>query len=151
MMILEVRLSLQTPALIVIHERRGEWARQLRPRVGDRAARWFESRSTDDLLGVVRGVAVPIVVLDLAKRARIELEALIHLERAADRPLVLALEPEARAEVADLARELGATLVLSGFAPPPKVADLLRRWLDVSQARRSGWSASPPPRPEDPR
>ena len=52
--------------------------------------------------------------------------------------------------MATLARELGATLVLSGHVPPPVVAELLDRWLSLARRRTDadGWSARMAPEPE---
>jgi hypothetical protein len=55
---------------------------------------------------------------------------------------VLVLDPETDDGVADMARELGATHVISGFAPPPEVACLMDRWINMANrlADRVGWS-----------
>jgi hypothetical protein len=62
------------------------------------------------------------------------------------------LDGEAHDGAALLARELGATHVLSGPVPPPAVAALLDRWLPLARRRTetAGWStaAPEPPRPE---
>jgi len=57
---------------------------------------------------------------------------------------VLVLDPEGNEEVAELARELGATLVISGLVPPPEVASLVDRWITLAavQTEREGWSRS---------
>ena len=59
------------------------------------------------------------------------------------------LDPEGREGIRDLARELGATHVVSGFAAPPEVAGLVARWvaLAAAEADRGGWSR---PTPVDP-
>jgi hypothetical protein len=128
--------------LIIVHEKRAGLARQLRPRLADIPVSWVESRSIDDLLSAVCAVASPIVILELGKRARIELEALIRVGHWADRPLILAVDADIRPGIASLARELGATLCLSGFTPPPDLAALVRRWVILVAGRRVGWSAS---------
>ena len=63
------------------------------------------------------------------------------LERAPD-ARVLVLDPEFHDEAAGLARELGATHVASGYVPPPFVASLLARWIELAQRSmdRDGWS-----------
>ena len=68
-----------TRVAIVLHERLGTWAGQLRPRLQDRAVRWFETRSTKDLDEVLTGLASPVVLIDLA---RDPLEGLRDLDRA---------------------------------------------------------------------
>ena len=71
------------------------------------------------------------------------------LDRASD-ARVLVLDPEAHDEVAGLARELGATHVVSGFVPPPFVAGLLTRWIALAQRHieRDGWSRTSFPETE---
>jgi hypothetical protein len=127
---------------VIVHERLGEWIRQLRPRVSDRPVRWFETRSAADLEGVLTGLAFPVIVIDLRGRAASGLE---DLDRAASRApdaRILVLDPEAHPGVAELARELGATHVVSGFLPPPEVADLLGRWIALALRglEQAGWS-----------
>jgi hypothetical protein len=52
--------------------------------------------------------------------------------------------------VATLARELGATHVLSGPVTPPEVTHLIARWLPLAQrqAESDGWSSAPKGTPE---
>ena len=52
--------------------------------------------------------------------------------------------------MAGLARELGATHVASGFVPPPFVARLLARWIELAQRHieRDGWSRTSFPKTE---
>ena len=49
-----------------------------------------------------------------------------------------------------MARELGAVHVASGFVPPPFVASLLSRWIDLAQRHieRDGWSRASQPDPD---
>jgi hypothetical protein len=127
---------------LVLHERLGKWAAQLRPRLVGRPVRWFETRSAADLREVLPGLGSPVVLLDLGSR---RLEALADLDQVvnlAPGARVLVLAPEVCQEVADLARELGATHVLAGFVPPPVVASLIDRWigLAVQEQSRQGWS-----------
>ena len=69
---------------------------------------------------------------------------------AASDAWVLVLDPEANVGVAGLARELGATYAVSGFVPPPVVADLLTRWVALAARRieRDGWSRTSFPETE---
>ena len=120
---------------IVLHERRGVWAGQLRPRLSSCAVRWLESRSRADLIAGVGASSCPIVVLNLGSRLRANLEDLFQAARAAPNGLFLVLDAEARPGVTTLARELGATHIWSGVAPPPAVADWLRGWIDLAQRR----------------
>ena len=135
---------------VILHERLGYWSRQLRPRLHGWPIRWLESRSSVDLVSALEGTSCPIVLIDLGRRPRAGLEDLHRVCRAASNALVLVIDPEAVDGVPELARELGATCVLSGLAPPPRVADLLARWLPLARRRTEGqgWSRQIPPRPE---
>jgi hypothetical protein len=126
---------------VILHERRGTWACQLRARLEDRPVRWIETRSTADLETAIVGLACPVIVIDLGRN----LEALLDLDRVVKRApgcRTLVLDPEIGEGVAALARELGATEVLSGFIPPPEVADRIDRWISLAslQIDREGWS-----------
>ena len=143
------------PIPVATHERRGEWARQLRPRLlawptelG--SFRLVESRSVDDLERVVAGQPAPIVLLDVSDRPREALDALERAARLAPNGLFLVLDPRSHPELDRTARELGATLVLPGFVPPPRVADLIARWIPLARRRASadGWSPPLDVRPE---
>ena len=129
-------------AAVIVHERLGRWYRQLRPRLSDSPARWFETRSADDLDAILEGVAFPVVLVDLSRQPLEGLAALSAITTRAPGARTLVLDPDAFVEARDLARELGATHVLTGFAPPPLVADLLLRWIDLAgrQAESAGWS-----------
>ncbi len=141
--------------LVVTHERQGTWARHLRPRLaaagpGPGPIRWAETRSAADLARAVRGVPVPLVVIDVADRPRAMLEDLDLAAQAAPAGLFLVLDPRAHPGVEPLARELGATLVLSGVVPPPRVAEVLLRWLPLARLRAEadGWAVPADPEPE---
>jgi DNA-binding NarL/FixJ family response regulator len=127
---------------VILHERLGTWARQLRPRLSDQPVRWFETRSAADLEGVLTGLAYPVVLIDLGRHAATGLMGLDLVARRAPDARILVLDPAAHPEVPELARELGATHVISGFVPPPAIADLIGRW--IALARRgldhAGWS-----------
>lgn len=135
---------------LIIHERLGNWARQLRPRLSAWPIRVVESRSTADLEGALAGTAFPIVVIDLSRRPRAGLEDLDRALRASPRALALVLDPGEHEGVAPLAREIGATLVLSGVATPPAVARLIARWIPLAlrRAEADGWSIARKPEPE---
>jgi hypothetical protein len=70
------------------------------------------------------------------------LDDLQRVEERAPGARVLVLDPEDHDGLPALARERGATLVLSGFVPPPEVACLVERWvvLACTQTEREGWS-----------
>ena len=127
---------------LVLHERLGKWAAQLRPRLTGRTVRWFETRSASDLRDVLPGLGRPVVLLDLGSRTLEALSDLDQVVNLAPGARVLVLDPGARPEVVALARELGATYVLAGFVPPPAVASLIDRWigLAVEEQSREGWA-----------
>jgi hypothetical protein len=134
--------------LLVIHERIGFWARQLRARLSERALRVVETRSGDDLEAVLgaSGVAVPVVLVDVGWRARAVVDEMLRGLAAAPEALVLVLDPLDHEGVALLAREAGAAHVISGPVTPPAVAGLLARWLALSQRRGElqGWAGASP-------
>jgi hypothetical protein len=127
---------------VVVHERLGRWYRQLRPRLSDRPARWFETRSPGDLDEVLEGLAFPVVLIDLGRQPLDGLAALslVHSRSPAARTLVL--NPEAYLDASSIARELGATHVWTGFTPPPLVADLIDRWMALAgrSVDSAGWA-----------
>jgi hypothetical protein len=127
---------------VIVHERLGSWVGQLRPRLQDRPVRFFETRSDDDVETAVSGLASPVVVMDLGKDPVEGLELLDRIIRLSPTARVLILDPAPSEGVAELARELGATHVISGFVPPPEVAALIDRWIGLAaaQAQREGWS-----------
>ena len=132
---------------VILHERLGNWARQLRPRLHDLPIRLFETRSRGDLETILTGLASPVVLIDSGKHVSNGLlDVDLVLTRAPD-ALVLVNNPESSPEVASLARELGATHVLSGFVPPPDVAGLLLRWIVLArrQIEHDGWSRTSEP------
>jgi len=131
-----------TRVALILHERLGNWNRQLRPRLQDQPIRWFETRSWADLENLLTGLACPVVLIDLGRHPAAGLQDLERVLRRAPDARVLVLDPEADAEVARLARELGATHVASGGVPPPFVVRLLARWIELAQRRieRDGWS-----------
>ena len=132
---------------VILHERVGNWSRQLRPRLHDRPVRWFETRSRQDLDTLLGGLACPVILIDVGFYPAARLRDLEHVLDITPDARVLVLDSEARDIVVSLARELGATHAVSGFAPPPFVANLLGRWIDL--AHRSlesrGWSRTMPP------
>jgi hypothetical protein len=139
-----------TRVAVILHERLGNWARQLRPRLHQQPIRWFETRSRADLDDVLTGLSLPVVLIDLGKNPAAGLKDLDRIVQRAPDARVLVLDPESHDEVAALARELGATHVASGFVPPPVVAGLLARWIMLSQRHfgRDGWSRTSFPETE---
>ncbi len=131
-----------TRVAVILHERLGNWVRQLRPRLQGQPIRWFETRSRGDLDAVLTGLACPVVLIDLSQRATAGLMDLDLVRERVPDAWVLVLDPEGNSGVLELARELGATHAFSGFVPQPVVADLVARWVAAAALRieRVGWS-----------
>jgi hypothetical protein len=131
-----------TRVAVILHERRGNWVRQLRPRLHDRPVRWFETRSRADLTGVLTSLACPVILIDLGRQPAAGLMDLDLVLRLTSDARVLVLDPDSHQEAAGLARELGATHVASGFVAPPVVAALLARWIALAERHieHDGWS-----------
>jgi hypothetical protein len=129
---------------IIFHERLANWSRQIRPRFRGWPIRWAETRSTTELVRSASLSAAPIFVIDFADRPRQGLEDLDAGLVAAPMALSLVLDPLSHDGLATTARELGATLVLSGVVVPPRVVALLQRWLPIARQRSEsdGWSVS---------
>ncbi len=108
---------------MILHERLGNWVRQLRPRLHGQPIRWFETRSRVDLDAVLTGLASPVVLIDLGNRAAAGLNDLDHVLRKAPDARVLVLDPEANDGVAAFARELGA--------PTPSRASCRHPWWPI--------------------
>jgi hypothetical protein len=127
---------------VILHERLGNWNRQLRPWLHGLPIRWFETRSQADLDAVLTGLAYPVVLIDLARQAVQGLKDLCQVHERAPDARTFVLDPEVHAGVVELARELGATYAAAGFVPPPVVASLLARWVVLAQQsiEKEGWS-----------
>lgn len=139
------------PTPLIVHERIGTWARQLRPRVAGWPVRLVETRSASDLVAALTGSACPIGVFDLSGRFRAGLDELDRAVDLAPAGLFLAFDDTGRPELADLARELGASHVLPSTTPPPAVVAVLARWLTLARRRAEaeGWAVTPDePRPD---
>src|SRR4051794_226786 len=96
---------------VIIHERLANWARQLRPRLRTWPIRWSETRTTSSLLEAVARSNVPILVIDLDERPARGLKDLHAALEVNSSTLSLVIAPIGRAELVELGRELGATLV----------------------------------------
>jgi DNA-binding NarL/FixJ family response regulator len=127
---------------VILHERLGNWIRQLRPRLYEQPVRWFESRSTRELEVLLTGLAFPVVLIDLGRHTAAGLKDLTLVSLRVPNARILALDPEGQAEVAVTARELGATHVFSGFVPPPVIAELMAHWITAARKgiELAGWS-----------
>jgi hypothetical protein len=128
---------------VIIHERLGRWAGQLRPRFQGWPIYWSETRSTASLVTASRLSTCPILVIDLSDRPLKGLEDLDQAVTAARSSLSIVLDPADNDEVATLARELGATVVLGGVVVPPVVESLLRRWIPIVTQRGKAEGRSP--------
>jgi hypothetical protein len=133
-----------TRVAVILHERRGNWAGQLRTRLQDRPVRWMETRSWADLDAALLGLACPVVLIDLQNHPAHGLDDLDRTMRRSPAARILVLDPESNEGVVELARELGASLAIAGFVPPPDVASLIDRWIKLAatQMEREGWSRS---------
>jgi hypothetical protein len=130
---------------VVLHERLGTWAGQLRARLQDLPVRWYETRSAADVEEAIRGMACPVVLIDLSRNVVEGLRQLDQITARSPGARVLVLDPDSIKDVPMLARELGATHVISGFVPPPRVAALIARWVDLAarEMTRGEWSRQP--------
>jgi hypothetical protein len=88
-----------------------------------------------------------VVLIDWGKHVSNGLLDVDLVRTRAPDALVLVNNPDSNPEVTMLARELGATHVLSGFVPPPDVAGLLLRWILLArrQFEHDGWSRTSEP------
>ncbi len=127
---------------VILHERLGTWSAQLRPRLQGRPVHWIETRSRADLERALIGLACPLAILDLRRNLDEGLADLEFIGRFFPEARVLVLDPEQQAGASELALELGATHVISGFVPPPQVARLIDRWVTLAEVEitRVGWT-----------
>ena len=105
-------------ATVILHERLGNWNRQLRPRLHQHPVRWFESRSPADLEGFLEGLACPVILIDLGGSPSMASRRSASWPRGHPMRCRWSSTPEARSERRGLARELGATYIGSGYVPP---------------------------------
>jgi hypothetical protein len=137
---------------LVIHERKGTWGRQLRPRVAGWSVRPIETRSAADLIDAALPHPFPLAVFDLREKPAAILADLDAFLERAPRAFSLVLNPGKFPEATEIAWNCGATLVLSGQTHPPKVVDLLARWNMLSRrlAETDGWIPADPAEEDDP-
>jgi hypothetical protein len=109
-----------------------------------------ETRSSADLMRAVSQAAFPIVLIDSTDRVSAGLEDLARAVRLSPDALTLLLVPKGPQTIPWLARELGATHVFKGTPLPPRVTELLERWLNLARVRSDadGWAPAPPGPPE---
>ena len=121
--------------LLVVHEHSPAWSRQLKARLAGKPIRWRETRTAVEVETALVGSAAAIVVVDLGKRPSAGLEAIAKASGSDAAPLVLALEPNDRSLVADLAEELGSDPCFSRPNHPARSRRLDRQAL--AAARRT--------------
>jgi hypothetical protein len=136
--------------VMIVHERVSVWGLQLRPRYAGGITRYVETRSTSDLESALRLGPCPIIVITLGERLTPALIDVQTVAREAPDALILVHDATARPGVAETARELGATVAVSGFIPPPRVVELLERWILIARRRAetAGWLAGVEPASE---
>jgi DNA-binding NtrC family response regulator len=140
-----------TPPLpLVVHEPQTSWGRQLRARGTEWPVRLHETRSLDDLIAALRRAAFGLLLVDAGDRPLAALDHLAHAAPLLGGWLVLFVDAAEDPDRATLARALGATHVVARPVPPPEVAALLRRWVDLALDRRAraGWLADIDPAPD---
>ena len=81
---------------LILHERLGNWARQLRPRLQNLPIRWFETRSRRDLDAVLTGLACPVVLIDPGMQLANGLVDLDLVRKRAPDALILVNNPDSR-------------------------------------------------------
>lgn len=83
----------------------------------------------------------PLALLDFDRDPLAALRCLERWRQRSPGGLTLILNPRRLPELAIAARELGATQVWSGPAPPPLVAEILTRWARIAVQRSAsfGW------------
>ena len=94
---------------VILHERLGNWARQLRPGCTSRRSAGLRRARRKTWTNVLTGLCSPVVLIDLGERLAAGLADLDRVVQRASDARILVLDPESRDEVACLARELGAT------------------------------------------
>lgn len=127
---------------VVIHERVANWSRQLRPRFQGWPVRWSETRSAAELALAAGRSSCSILVVALDQDPARGLRDFDQAFQVAPLALSILIDPSDRLEVAEAARELGATVVLSGVVNPPEVEFLLRQWVPLARSRSEaqGWA-----------
>lgn len=134
--------------LVLIHDESGEWLLQIRSRLSELAPRVLEVHSLQDWKSLdLSSEPCPLVLLQLGEHPQTcwSLFERIASQINSTGGLILLLNPQEFPKVRQIARELGATLVIDGSAPPNFVANLLKRWSDIARVREAaaGWREPP--------
>ena len=123
-----------TRVAVILHERLGHWNRQLRPRLHDRPIRWFETRSRADLDSLLIGLACPVVLIDLGRHPIEGLKDLDAHCRSGFRCAQCSCSTRTPTTRLPAWRVSWAPLTSwPGFVPPPIVARLLARWIELAR------------------
>ena len=133
---------------LTIHEQRGDWSRQLRPRLAPWGVALGETRSTRDLVEKLTGRAAPIVVISLSTQRMRMLADLIVARSHCPDALILVLDASPTLAEPDLIRQLGATHVISGVIITPAIVEILDRWFVLASLRLDhvGWCRNAAPK-----
>ena len=143
-------MSASHPIPLVVHEPRTYWARQLRGRTASWPVRLHETRDLDDLLTAIRHEPIGVLLIDSGEDPDVALDHLAAAAAYLDFWLVLFVDSTPHADRATLARAVGATHVVVRPVPPPEVATLLSRWVQLALNRRAraGWIGDTDPDPD---
>jgi hypothetical protein len=127
---------------VILHERLGNWNRQLRPRLYEQPVRWLESRASRELDMLLTGLVLPVVLIDVGRDTVAGLRDISLVSLRVPDARILVIDAGGCLEGARAAREMGATHVFSGFVPPPDVAELMCYWITAARIgiERAGWS-----------
>ena len=124
---------------LLVFERHGQLAEQLRPRMKHRPIRVREARSAADCRRALRGVRGSLAVLDFSGDALAGLRALEAVLDVDPQAAILVLGDRPLAGLGPRLLELGATHV----AEAPGDPEVLAAWLDRFAARAGDTTQSP--------
>jgi hypothetical protein len=135
------------PVLAVVYERKNFWFRHLKARLKSRDVVWRESRMIDDVLKSIFGVSVPLILFARERTPVDFAEELARIRLAASDAIVVAIRKVEPDESTLWPLEFGATEIVRSETPPPFVAELLERRVELARSRieRSGFGVDPSP------
>jgi hypothetical protein len=133
--------------LAVVYERKNFWFRHLKARLKSRDVVWRESRTIDDVLKSIFGVSVPLIFFARERTPVDFAEELARIRLAASDAIVVAIRKVEPDESTLWPLEFGATEIVRSETPPPFVAELLERRVELARSRikRSGFGVDPSP------
>lgn len=132
--------------LLVVRDSSGWWVDHLAPRLADVPIRVELMAGWGDADGEPPAFGLFV----LGENLTIGLESLDRFARLRPCPCILALDPLRLPGLPGLARELGATRIISGPVPPPLVATIFRDWAALRRRRipqQAGAAMRPTPLP----